>query len=71
MEADCFDVCPKNAVVAVRAGRRRAPMLIVPRGADMAEVRAALDLETDRDEAALKVVSGGVTPARRAPTLAP
>lgn len=59
MEADCFDVCPKNAVVAVRAGRRRAPMLIVPRGTDMAEVRAALDLETDRDEAALKVVSGG------------
>jgi predicted metal-binding protein len=59
METDCFDVCPKNAVVAVRAGRERAPMLIVPRGADMAEVRAALDLETDRPSTGPGAVSGG------------
>ncbi|MDQ8027084.1 MAG: hypothetical protein REJ23_00030 [Brevundimonas sp.] len=59
MEADCFDVCPKNAVVAVRAGRRRAPMLIVPRGADMSEVRTALDLETDRPATELRAIDGG------------
>jgi predicted metal-binding protein len=59
METDCFDVCPKNAVVAVRAGRRASPMLIVPTGADLTEVRAALDLESDRPETPLRVVGQG------------
>ncbi|RZJ22184.1 MAG: hypothetical protein EON85_15235 [Brevundimonas sp.] len=59
METDCFDVCPKNAVVAVRAGRRASPMLIVPKGSDLAEVRSALDLETDRTPPPLKVVGQG------------
>ena len=59
MATDCFDVCPKNAVVAVRAGRRDAPLLIVPRGAPMDEVRTALDLEMDRPAPPLRVVSGG------------
>lgn len=48
LETDCFDVCPKNAVVAVRAGRPDAPLLIVPKGADLSEVRAALRLDSDR-----------------------
>lgn len=59
METDCFDVCPKNAVVAVRAGRRLSPMLIVPKGADLQEVRAALDLEHDRPETPLRVIGQG------------
>lgn len=59
METDCFDVCPKNAVVAVRAGRRSSPMLIVPRGADLTQVRTALGLEIDRSGAPLTVVQQG------------
>ena len=59
METDCFDICPKNAVVAVRAGRRASPMLIVPKGADLSEVRAALDLESDRPGTPLRVVCQG------------
>ena len=59
METDCFDVCPKNAVVAVRAGRKASPMLIVPKGADLTEVRTALDLESDRPQGALRIVGQG------------
>ena len=58
-ETDCFDICPKNAVVAVRAGRRASPMLIVPKGADLTEVRAALDLESDRPGTPLRLVGQG------------
>jgi len=46
-ETDCFDVCPKNAVVAVNAARPKA-LLIVPAGADQFEVRARLGLDEDR-----------------------
>ena len=59
METDCFDVCPKNAVVAVRAGRRSSPMLIVPKGADLTEVRKALDLDSDRSAPAPNLVMRG------------
>lgn len=59
METDCFNVCPKNAVVAVRAGRRASPMLIVPKGADLTGVRAALDLEIDRPVPPLRIVGEG------------
>ena len=40
----CFDVCPKNAVVAVNAARPKA-LLIVPAGADLIEVCERLGLE--------------------------
>lgn len=43
----CFDICPKNAVVAVNAARPKE-MLIVPTGADLFEVKARLGLEDDR-----------------------
>lgn len=59
METDCFDVCPKNAVVAVRAGRPHAPLLVVPRGAAMDEVRAALDLDIDRPALPVRLFGGG------------
>ena len=45
--ADCFDVCPKNAVVAVNA-RRPEELLIVPAGADLVEVKARLGLDDGR-----------------------
>lgn len=45
--ADCFDVCPKNAVVAVNA-RRPEELLIVPAGADLFEVKARLGLDDGR-----------------------
>lgn len=43
VETGCFGLCPKGAVVAVRAA---APdrWLVVPRGADVAEVAARLGL---------------------------
>jgi predicted metal-binding protein len=44
---DCFDVCPKNAVVAVNAANPKA-LLIVPAGADLFEVKARLGLDDDR-----------------------
>ncbi|HST91969.1 MAG TPA: hypothetical protein VLJ13_07190 [Brevundimonas sp.] len=43
IETGCFDVCPRNAVVAVNAARPGA-LLIVPRGADLREVKARLGL---------------------------
>lgn len=45
--ADCFDICPKNAVVAVNA-RRPDELLIVPAGADLFEVKARLGLDDGR-----------------------
>lgn len=44
---DCFDVCPKGAVVAVNASNPKA-LLIVPAGADLFEVKARLGLHDDR-----------------------
>lgn len=44
---DCFDVCPKNAVVAVNASSPDA-LLIVPAGADLFEVKARLGLDDGR-----------------------
>ena len=45
--ADCFDICPKNAVVAVNT-RRPEALLIVPSGADLFEVKARLGLDDGR-----------------------
>ncbi|HZV84027.1 MAG TPA: hypothetical protein VFF48_03485 [Brevundimonas sp.] len=44
IETGCFDVCPKNAVVTVNAARP-GDLLIIPRGADLREVRARLGLD--------------------------
>jgi hypothetical protein len=46
IETGCFDVCPNNAVVAVNAARPEA-LLIVPRGADLREVKARLGLDAE------------------------
>ena len=46
-ETDCFDVCPRNAVIAINTARPKA-LLIVPAGADLFEVKARLGLEDDR-----------------------
>jgi predicted metal-binding protein len=45
IEVDCLDVCPKGAVVAVRASAPRE-WAVVPRGASMAAVAEKLGLET-------------------------
>lgn len=44
---DCFDVCPKGAVIAVN-GARPKELLIVPAGADLLEVKARLGLQDHR-----------------------
>ena len=55
-ETDCFDIRPKNAVVAVNAANPKA-LLIIPAGADLFEVKARLGLEDDRRlKATLRVV---------------
>lgn len=46
-ETDCFDICPKGAVVAVNTAEPKA-LLIVPAGADLFEVKARLGLKDDR-----------------------
>ncbi len=46
-ETDCFDICPRKAVVAVNAANPKA-LLIVPAGADLFEVKALLGLYDDR-----------------------
>ena len=46
-ETDCFDVCPKNAVIAVNAARPKE-LLIVRPGADLFEVKAKLGLDDGR-----------------------
>ena len=45
IEVGCFDVCPKNAVVAVRASRP-GDWLVVPRGASTKAVTEGLGLES-------------------------
>lgn len=45
IEVDCLDVCPKNAVVAVRASAPR-DWAVVPRGASIEAVVARLGLDT-------------------------
>ncbi|HEX8471493.1 MAG TPA: hypothetical protein VF633_10300 [Brevundimonas sp.] len=46
-QTDCFDICPKNAVIAVNAANPKA-LLIVPVGADLLEVKARLGLDDGR-----------------------
>ncbi len=46
-ETDCFDICPKNAVIAVNAARPKE-LLIVRPGADLFEVKAKLGLDDGR-----------------------
>jgi len=58
-ETNCFDICPKNAVIAVNAANPKA-LLIVPAGADLFEVKARLGLDDDRRlKASFKVVGEG------------
>lgn len=58
-ETNCFDICPKNAVIAVNAANPKA-LLIVPAGADLFEVKARLGLDDDRRlKAGFKVVGEG------------
>lgn len=58
-ETNCFDICPKNAVIAVNAANPKA-LLIVPAGADLFEVKARLGLYDDRRlKASFKVVGEG------------
>lgn len=47
LEAGCFDICPRKAVVAVRASEPKR-LLIVPTGADLFEVKARLGLDDGR-----------------------
>lgn len=47
LKTGCFDVCPKNAVIAVNAANPKA-LLIVPAGADLLEVKARLGLDDGR-----------------------
>lgn len=51
IEVGCFDVCPKDAVVAVNAARPRQ-WTVVPRGASMEAVAARLGLTANDAEAA-------------------
>ena len=45
--ADCFDLCPRNAVVAVNAAHPDN-LLIIPTGADLLEVKTRLGLDDGR-----------------------
>ena len=59
IETGCFDICPKNAVVAVNAANPKA-LLIVPAGADLLEVKARLGLQDHRRAQSLfKIVASG------------
>ncbi|HEV2081768.1 MAG TPA: hypothetical protein VGR32_04855 [Brevundimonas sp.] len=44
---DCFDVCPKRAVVAVNAARP-AELLVIEPGTDLLEINARLGLDDGR-----------------------
>ena len=44
---DCFDICPKGAVVAVNTAQPKK-LLIVPAGADLFEVKTRLGLDDGR-----------------------
>ena len=57
IETACFDICPKNAVIAVNAAQPKA-LLIVPAGADLFEVKARLGLDDDRRLKATLRVAG-------------
>ncbi|KQY89498.1 hypothetical protein [Brevundimonas sp. Root1423] len=46
-ETDCFDICPKNAVIAVNTARPKELLIIRP-GADLFEVKARLGLDDGR-----------------------
>lgn len=45
--ADCFDICPKGAVVAVNAAEPKR-LLVIPSGADLFEVKARLRIDDGR-----------------------
>ncbi|KAK0341998.1 hypothetical protein LTR94_024070 [Friedmanniomyces endolithicus] len=45
--ADCFDICPKNAVVCVNTAQPKK-LLIIPSGADLFEVKTRLGLDDGR-----------------------
>ncbi len=63
VETGCFDICPKNAVVAVNAANPKA-LLIVPAGADLLEVKDRLGLQDHRRAKSLfKIVASGGDPA--------
>ena len=47
IQTGCFDICPRNAVVAINAANPKA-LLIVPAGADLFEVKARLGLDDGR-----------------------
>jgi len=47
IETGCFDVCPRDAVIAVNAAAPKQ-LLIVPTGADLLEVKARLGLDDGR-----------------------
>ncbi len=47
VEVGCLDICPKKAVVVVK-GSDPAAMMLVPKGTDMAEVKARLGLQNGR-----------------------
>lgn len=58
IETGCFDICPKNGVVAVNAAEPKQ-LLIVPAGADLLEVKARLKLNDGRRaRPALNLVEG-------------
>lgn len=44
---DCFDICPKDAVVAVNTAQPKK-LLIIPVGADLFEVKTRLGLDDGR-----------------------
>jgi predicted metal-binding protein len=47
IETGCFDICPRNGVIAVNAAEPKQ-LLIVPAGADLLEVKARLKLDDGR-----------------------
>ena len=58
IETGCFDVCPKDAVIAVNAAEPKQ-LLIVPVGADLLEVKARLGLEDGRRTKTSLTLIGG------------
>lgn len=61
-DTDCFDLCPKRAVVAVNAARP-AELLVIAPGTDLLEIKSRLGLDDGRR---LKAVA----PPPQAPPLA-
>ena len=58
IETGCFDICPKDAVIAVNAAEPKQ-LLIVPVGADLLEVKARLRLDDGRRAKASLTLIGG------------